>query len=59
MEKRNRIVPKTKGEAISEAKRFLKNAKEILSKTEIEYGKIYKDPKATREAAGIDRKSVV
>jgi len=53
MKKRNRIVPKTKEEAISEAKRFLKNAKEILSKTEIEYGKIYKDPKATREAAGI------
>ena len=51
--KKNRIVPKTKEEAISEAKRFLKNAKEILSKTEIEYGKIYKDPKATREAAGI------
>jgi hypothetical protein len=53
MKKRNRIVPKTKEEAISEAKRYLKNAKEILSKTEIEYGKIYKDPKATREAAGI------
>jgi hypothetical protein len=53
MKKGNRIVPKTKEEAISEAKRFLKNAKEILSKTEIEYGKIYKDPKATREAAGI------
>jgi hypothetical protein len=53
MKKGNRIVPKTKDEAISEAKRFLKNAKEILSKTEIEYGKIYKDPKATREAAGI------
>lgn len=53
MKKRNRIVPKTKEEAINEAKRFLKNAKEILSKTEIEYGKIYKDPKATREAAGI------
>jgi hypothetical protein len=53
MKKRNRIVPKTKEEAISEAKRFLKNAKEILSKTEIEYGKIYKDPKATREAAVI------
>jgi hypothetical protein len=53
MKKRNRIVPKTKEEAISEAKRFLKNAKEILSKTEIEYGKIYKDSKATREAAGI------
>jgi hypothetical protein len=34
MKKRNRIVPKTKEEAISEAKRFLKNAKEILSKTE-------------------------
>jgi hypothetical protein len=53
MKKRNRIIPKTKEEAISEAKRFLKNAKEILSKTEIEYGKIYKDPKATREAAEI------
>jgi uncharacterized protein (UPF0128 family) len=53
MKKGNRIVPKTKEEAISEAKRFLKNAKEILSKTEIEYGKIYKDAKATREAAGI------
>jgi hypothetical protein len=53
MKKGNRIVPKTKEEGISEAKRFLKNAKEILSKTEIEYGKIYKDPKATREAAGI------
>jgi len=48
-----RIVPKTKEEAISEAKRFLRNAKEILAKTEIEYGRIYKDPKATREAAGI------
>jgi hypothetical protein len=53
MRKSEKIVPKTKEEAISEAKRFLKNAKEILSKTEIEYGKIYKDPKATREAAGI------
>jgi hypothetical protein len=31
----------------------LKNAKEILSKAEIEYGRIYKDPKITREAAGI------
>ena len=53
MRKSERIVPKTKEEAISEAKRFLRNAKEILSKTEIEYGRIYKDPKATREAAGI------
>jgi len=51
--KGERIVPKTKDEAIKEAKRFLKNAKEILSKTEIEYNRIYKDPKATREAAGI------
>ncbi len=53
MRKGERIVPKTKEEAIREAKRFLKNAKEILSRTEIEYNKIYKDPKATREAAGI------
>jgi len=53
MKKGVRIVPKTKEEAIGEAKRFLKNAKEILSKTEIEYNRIYKDPKATREAAGI------
>jgi len=51
--KGERIVPKTKDEAIKEAKRFLKNAKEILSKTEIEYNRIYKEPKATREAAGI------
>ncbi len=47
------MVPSTKDEAIQEAKRFLKNAKEILSRTEVEYGRIYKDPKATREAAGV------
>jgi hypothetical protein len=53
MKKYERRIPKNKGEAIAEAKRFLKNAKEILSKAEIEYGRIYKDPKITREAAGI------
>ncbi len=47
------MVPSTKDKAIQEAKRFLKNAKEILSRTEVEYGRIYKDPKATREAAGV------
>jgi dihydropteroate synthase len=50
MKKGERKIPKNKEEAIVEAKRFLKNAKEILSKAEIEYGRIYKDPKITREA---------
>jgi len=53
MKKYERKIPKNKEEVIAEAKRFLKNAKEILSKAEIEYGRIYKDPKITREAAGI------
>jgi hypothetical protein len=53
MKKYERKIPKNKKVVIAEAKRFLKNAKEILSKAEIEYGRIYKDPKITREAAGI------
>ena len=38
--------------SISEAYRYLANAKETLSKSPIEYGR-YKDPKYVREAAGI------
>ena len=38
--------------SISEAFRYLANAKETLSKSPIEYGR-YKDPKYVREAAGI------
>jgi len=38
--------------SISEAYRYLANAKETLSKSPIEYGR-YKDPKYVREAAGM------
>jgi hypothetical protein len=51
--KKEREIPRTKDEAIAEAKRYLKNAKEILSQTDIRYGKIYEDAKIVREAAGI------
>ncbi len=53
MAKKEQKIPRTKEDAIAEAKKFLKNAKEILSKTTIKYGKIYEDSKIVREAAGI------
>ncbi len=45
-------VPKTPDEAMKEAKLYLKNAKEILSKVTIEYGR-YKDSKKVKEACAI------
>ncbi|CUT05154.1 DUF5618 family protein [Candidatus Chrysopegis kryptomonas] len=51
--RKTRKIPLTKEEAIAEAKRFLKNAKEILSRADVKYGKIYEDTKIVREAAGI------
>jgi hypothetical protein len=51
--KKPQTIPRTKDEAIAEAKRYLKNAKEILSQTDIRYGKIYEDAKIVREAAGV------
>jgi hypothetical protein len=50
--RRAREIPLTKEEAIAEAKRFLKNAKEILSKIKIEYGR-YTDTKYVREASAM------
>jgi hypothetical protein len=50
--KKPQTIPRTKGEAIAEAKRYLKNAKEILSKVKIEYDR-YTDPKLVSEAAGV------
>lgn len=35
--KKWQTIPRTKEKAIAEAKRFLKNAKEILAKVKIEY----------------------
>lgn len=43
---------KRREEAINEAKKYIKNAKDILSKIEIEYGR-YKDIKKVREAVAI------
>ncbi len=48
-----RKIPKTPEEAIKEAKRYYKNAKEILKETPIEYGIIYSDSKPVREACAI------
>ena len=42
----------TKEDAITEAYRYLANARETISKSPIEYGR-YKDSKYVREAAGI------
>ena len=50
--KKWQTIPRTKEKAIAEAKRFLKNTKEILAKVKIEYGG-YTDPKYVSEAAGI------
>ncbi len=45
-------VPRTPQEAMEEAKLYLKNAREILSKVPIEYGR-YKDTKKVKEASAI------
>ena len=50
--RKERIIPETKEEAINEAKKYIKNAKDIFSKIEIEYGR-YKDIKKVREAVAI------
>jgi hypothetical protein len=50
--KKPQTISRTKDEAIAEAKRYLKNAKEILSKVKIEYDR-YTDPKLVSEAAGV------
>ena len=47
------VKPKTKEEAITEAYRYLENAKETLAKSSIKYGIRYADSKYVREAAGI------
>ena len=44
---------RTKEQAISEAFRYLANAKETLSRIPIEHGKVYSDSKYVREASGI------
>ncbi len=51
MEKRER--PKSPEEAIREAKRYFKNAKDILKETPIEYGIRYGDSKRVSEACAI------
>ncbi len=45
-------IPRTPDKAIKEAKLYLKNAKETLSKVPIEYGR-YKDTKKVKEACAI------
>ncbi len=50
--KKERKIPLTKEEAISGAKKFLKNAKEILSKVKIECGR-YTDTKYVKEASAM------
>ena len=50
--RKEKIIPETKEEAINEAKKYIKNAKDILSKIEIEYGR-YKYIKKVREAVAI------
>ncbi len=45
-------IPRTPDKAIKEAKLHLKNAREILSKVPIEYGR-YKDTKKVKEASAI------
>lgn len=45
-------IQRTRDKAIAEAKKFLKNAKEILSKVKIEYER-YTDTKYVREASAM------
>ncbi|MEW6103910.1 MAG: DUF5618 family protein [bacterium] len=45
-------IPKTPEEAFEEAYKLYKNAKEILARSQIEYG-IYKDAKCVKEACGL------
>ncbi|MEW6007842.1 MAG: DUF5618 family protein [bacterium] len=47
-----KIFPKDPGEAFSEAKRYLENAKETLARSPIEYG-AYKDRKYVKEASAM------
>lgn len=51
--KKIRHSASSKEDAISEAYRYLKNAKETISKSSIELGIRYTDSKYVREAAGI------
>jgi hypothetical protein len=50
--KKHTLVPVTSEEAFAEAHRFLKNAKETISKSPIEHNR-YQDTKYVREASGI------
>ena len=52
MNKRKAKLVKTPQDAISEAKRYFKNAKETLSKSSVEWA-AYKDEKCVKEACGI------
>ncbi len=47
-----RIIPKEPKDAFSKAIRYLKNAKETLAKSPIEYD-LYKDEKYVKEASGM------
>ena len=54
MSKKNREIILTKEQAFSEAKRYLANAKETISKSAIDStGKLYEDAKYIREGAGV------
>lgn len=46
------ILPMSMQEALDEAKRYFKNAKETLKKSPIEFG-IYTEPKYVKEATGM------
>jgi hypothetical protein len=50
--KKRLVIPKTPEEAFKEAEKLYNNAKEILSKSPIEYG-LYKDTKCVKEACGL------
>ncbi len=52
MDERDKDRPVSVEEAIAEAKRYYKNAKDILKEVPVEYG-IYKDGKKVREACAI------